>query len=67
MLYSIVRCPHCKNFVSVKHGSRTTRCPYCGARLKLYREDGAPILKVYAVVEGREVPQVVKRLKELEK
>ncbi|HID80583.1 MAG TPA: DUF1922 domain-containing protein, partial [Ignisphaera sp.] len=34
-LYAIIQCPKCKQYIAVREGSKTFRCPYCGTRNRL--------------------------------
>ena len=62
-LYAIVRCPRCSQYVAVREGSKTFRCPYCGARNRLLDNSGKPALRIYMVVDGRRVPEVLAAIK----
>jgi predicted RNA-binding Zn-ribbon protein involved in translation (DUF1610 family) len=65
--YIIVKCEKCGNFVAVKEGSKTFKCLYCGARNVIVDDFGRKRVKIYAVVDGREVPKVIAELKRFEK
>lgn len=66
MQYAIIRCEKCGNFITVKEGSKTFRCPYCGTRASLIDPFGRKRFRVYAVVDGRDVPKALAELKKLE-
>ena len=65
--YIIVKCGKCGNFVAVKESSKAFRCLYCGTRNVIVDDFGRKRVKVYAVVDGREVPKVLAELKRFEK
>ncbi|HIP56830.1 MAG TPA: hypothetical protein EYH02_02005 [Ignisphaera aggregans] len=62
-LYAIIQCPKCKQYIAVREGSKTFRCPYCGTRNRLLDDSGKPILRIYMIVEGRRVPEVLAAIK----
>jgi len=65
--YIIVKCEKCGNFVAVKESSKTFRCLYCGAKNVIVNDFGRKRVRVYAIVDGREVPKVLAELKRFEK
>lgn len=65
--YIIIKCEKCYNFIAVKKNSKSFKCPYCGTRSFIVDSLGRIRFKIYAVVEGREVPKKLAELKKIEK
>ncbi len=65
--YIIIKCEKCRNFIAVKKNAKSFSCPYCGTRSSIVDGLGRIRFKIYAVVEGREVPKKIAELKEAEK
>ncbi|MCD6510401.1 MAG: DUF1922 domain-containing protein [Thermoprotei archaeon] len=58
MRYLIVKCPYCKNYLTMPEGVRTRTCPYCGKKLK-----ASGLIIMARAKDGREAALLVRMLK----
>ena len=64
--YAIIKCESCGNLIAIKEDSKTFRCPYCGVKASQTDSFGRKRFRVYAVVDGRDVPKTLAELKRKE-